>query len=190
MSSPLDKKKNAEETKFSRTADFEFKSVSRRNKLLGLWAADILGLSKSEADEFAKQTVLSDFEVHAATDITGFGLAGHALEMISGSELTFNFELENIPIFAEAEEMYKKGISTRMNKNNKEIVKNNWSFANKTEFIKKELMLDPQTNGGLLIAVPESKTPYVINALHESGIIFSSKIGYVSEFTKSKIRFF
>ncbi len=69
MSSPLDKKKNAEETKFSRTADFEFKAVSRRNKLLGLWAADILGLSKSEADEFAKQTVLSDFEEPGDEDV-------------------------------------------------------------------------------------------------------------------------
>ena len=133
--------------------------------------------------------VLSHFEVHAVTDITGFGLAGHAMEMISDSELTFNFKLENIPFFREAEEMYKKGITTRMNKNNRELVENNWSFVNKTEFIKEELMLDPQTNGGLLIAVSESKTPYVIEALHKAGIIFSSKIGYVGEFTKSKIRF-
>ncbi len=133
--------------------------------------------------------VLSHFEVHAATDITGFGLAGHAMEMISDSELTFNFKLEKIPFFREAEEMYKKGITTRMNKNNRELVENNWSFVNKTEFLKEELMLDPQTNGGLLIAVSESKTPYVLEALHKAGIISSSKIGYVGEFTKSKIRF-
>ena len=134
--------------------------------------------------------VLSDFEVHAATDITGFGLAGHALEMIFDSEITFNFELEKIPLFSEAEEMYKKGITTRMNKNNREIVENYWSFVNETELTKKELMLDPQTNGGLLIAVPESKTKDILDALHKAGIIFSSKIGYIGEFTKSKIRFF
>ncbi len=69
MSSPLDKKKKAEETKYSRTADFEFKSIARRNKLLGLWAAEIMGLSKSEAEKFAKETVLSDFEEPGDDDV-------------------------------------------------------------------------------------------------------------------------
>ena len=69
MSSPLDKKKKAEETKYSRNADFEFKAVARRNKLLGLWAAEILGLSKSESEAFAKETVLSDFEEPGDDDV-------------------------------------------------------------------------------------------------------------------------
>ncbi|PPR76817.1 MAG: hypothetical protein CFH01_01820 [Alphaproteobacteria bacterium MarineAlpha2_Bin1] len=69
MTSPLDKKKSAEETKYSRTADFEFKAISRRNKLLGLWAAEILGLSKIESEEFARQTVLSDFEEPGDEDV-------------------------------------------------------------------------------------------------------------------------
>lgn len=69
MSSPLDNKKKAEETKYSRTADFEFKVVARRNKLLGLWAAGILGLSKSESEIFAKETVLSDFEEPGDEDV-------------------------------------------------------------------------------------------------------------------------
>ena len=69
MSSPLDKKKKAEETKFSIDADFEFKAIARRNKLLGFWAAGILGLSKNEAESFAKETVLSDFEEPGDNDV-------------------------------------------------------------------------------------------------------------------------
>ncbi len=133
--------------------------------------------------------VLENFDVHAATDITGFGLAGHSLEMISNSKLTFNFELEKIPVLCEAEEMYKKGITTRMNKNNRKIVENDWIFAKNTEFFKEELMLDPQTNGGLLVAVPESETTSILEALHNAGVKSSARIGHISKFTKSKIIF-
>ena len=69
MSSPLDKKKKAEEAKYSRNADFEFKAIARRNKLLGLWAAGILGLSKPESEDFVKQTILSDFEEPGDNDV-------------------------------------------------------------------------------------------------------------------------
>ncbi len=69
MSSPLDKKEKAEETKYARNADFEFKIIARRNKLLGLWVADILGLTKEDAESLAKETVMSDFEEPGDQDV-------------------------------------------------------------------------------------------------------------------------
>ena len=142
----------------------------------------LLELNKKAAE------VLANFEIHAATDVTGFGLAGHAMEMLSGSGLTFHFTLDKIPIFREAMEMYNRGVTTRANKNNRVLVENNWSFKEK-DLIKEELMLDPQTNGGLLVATPESKTQSIIDALHEAGVKHSARIGYISKFTKTKIHF-
>ena len=143
----------------------------------------LLELNKKAAE------VLSNFEIHAVTDVTGFGLAGHTMEMIASSELTFNFILDKIPIMSEAKEMYEHGVTTRVNRNNRIMVENNWSFINEIDITKEELMLDPQTNGGLLVAVPESKTLSVLDALHEAGVKNSAIIGYISKFNKSKIIF-
>ena len=85
--------------------------------------------------------------------------------------------------------MYENGISTRANRSNRMLVENNWSFVKDRDLIKEELMLDPQTNGGLLVAVPESKTQSILDALHKAGVKNSSRIGYISKFTKSKISF-
>ena len=90
----------------------------------------------------------------------------------------------------DAEEMYKKGITTRANNNNRIIVENSWNFVNKIDLIKEEIMLDPQTNGGLLIAVPESKSKIILNALHDSGLVKATRIGFVSKFNKAKLCFY
>ncbi|HBL56793.1 MAG TPA: selenide, water dikinase SelD, partial [Deltaproteobacteria bacterium] len=75
-------------------------------KALGDCLDSLIELNKTAAE------VLAKFEIHAATDITGFGFAGHALEMLPGSELTFNFSLDEIPILSEAGEMYERGVTT------------------------------------------------------------------------------
>ena len=69
MSSPFDKREKAAEAKYVHDADMAFKVNARRNKLLGLWAADLIGLSEHEAEAFAKQTVLSDFEEPGQEDV-------------------------------------------------------------------------------------------------------------------------
>jgi len=152
-------------------------------KALNECIESLLELNKKAAE------VLANFEIHAATDVTGFGLAGHAIEMISSSELSFHIEFDSIPILSEAKEMYKHGISTRANKNNRKLVENDWCFVNERDLIKEELMLDPQTNGGLLVAVPESKTESIINALHDVGLKHAAKIGHIGKFSKTKIHF-
>ena len=69
MSSPLDKVKKAQEAKYARDADIEFKINARRNKLIGLWAADLIGLNDNDALIFAKDVVLSDFEEPGQEDV-------------------------------------------------------------------------------------------------------------------------
>jgi len=133
--------------------------------------------------------LMADFEIHAATDITGFGFAGHALEMIPGDELTLNFTLDKIPFFREASKMYLNGITTRVNKFNREMVEQHWSFPHESKFEQQELLLDPQTSGGLLFAVPGDQSASVISALHNAGITSSKQVGFVSKFKIAKLIF-
>ena len=137
----------------------------------------------------AAAEVMGDFEIHAATDITGFGFAAHALEMAQGENLTLNFTLDKIPFYGEASQMYFNGISTRVNKINREMVKKHWTFIDETRTEKQELLLDPQTSGGLLFAVHRDQSSSVISALHNAGVTDSEQVGYVSKFKTSKLIF-
>ena len=133
--------------------------------------------------------LMADFEIHAATDITGFGFAGHALEMVPGDEMTMNFTLDKIPFFREASQMYLNGITTRVNKFNREMVEQHWSFPHESKFEQQELLLDPQTSGGLLFAVPGDQSASVISALHNAGVTSSKQVGFVSKFKIAKLIF-
>jgi selenide,water dikinase len=152
-------------------------------KALGECLDSLIVLNKTAAEVFA------NFEIHAATDITGFGFAGHALEMLSGPDLSFNITLDAIPIMNEAREMYERGVTTGVNQTNRTLVENNWNFAEGFSTTQQELMLDPQTSGGLLVAVPEAQTLSILKALHDAGVTASAQIGYVSNFNESKLCF-
>jgi hypothetical protein len=65
----FDDRENAFENKYAHDAEMQFKADARRNKLLGLWAAELLGKSGSEADEYAKEVVKSDFEEAGHEDV-------------------------------------------------------------------------------------------------------------------------
>lgn len=65
----FDNRKEAAEKRFAHDAELQFKAGARRNKLLGLWAAGLLGLSGAEADAYAKSVVMSDFEEAGDEDV-------------------------------------------------------------------------------------------------------------------------
>ena len=67
--STFDDRENAFETKFAHDAEMQFKAEARRNKLLGLWAADLMGKTGEEADNYAKEVVKSDFEEAGDEDV-------------------------------------------------------------------------------------------------------------------------
>ncbi|MEX0339561.1 MAG: DUF1476 domain-containing protein [Arenibacterium sp.] len=67
--STLDERENAFEAKFAHDEEMMFKAVARRNKLLGLWAAELLGKTGDDANEYAKSVVLSDFEEAGHEDV-------------------------------------------------------------------------------------------------------------------------
>ena len=67
--SGFDERENAFEGQYAHDQEMEFKAVARRNKLLGLWAAELMGISGDEADAYAKEVVLADFEEAGHEDV-------------------------------------------------------------------------------------------------------------------------
>lgn len=128
----------------------------------------------------AAETLLN-FEVHAATDVTGFGLLGHALEMASASKMTLQLEFNRIPQMAEAMKMYKKGIRTGSNNANRQLVEAHVQWKGQLSAIEQEFLMDPQTSGGLLVAIPAEQENEALSALHQAGVHHATKIGQVVE---------
>ncbi len=130
-------------------------------------------------NDVAMETALN-FEVHACTDITGFGILGHLLEISLGCDAKVVVDYKALPIYPYALEMYQKGETTGSNKGNRNMVERH-RFEIQTSLSKQEesLLFDPQTSGGLLLSVPESQSSDLINDLKTSGITVAQKIGKV-----------
>jgi len=115
--------------------------------------------------------------VKALTDVTGFGLLGHLLEMCEGSGLTAIIEYNKIPVFNEALDYIAKGCIPGG-------TKRNWSsFGDKIKLQteeQKNILCDPQTSGGLLIAVENSTIPELEDLL-ESRNLISQSFGYLKD---------
>lgn len=124
--------------------------------------------------------VLRGFEVHAVTDVTGFGLAGHVLEIAQGSGVTCVLDLDALPIFDEALACYKQGVTTGANAANRELVAPQARFARQLPAWREEIVFDPQTSGGLLAAVPGHQTKQLLAALADAGVEDAREVGRVT----------
>lgn len=133
----------------------------------------LIDLNRRAAD------ILANYTVHAATDITGFGLSGHAMEMAQGSRTTLEIAVEHLPIMDEALEMYRKGMSTGVNSHNRQLVAAQAEIAANLPTWHEEILFDPQTSGGLLAAIPKHQAEAVIKDLHAGGVPRAVRIGRV-----------
>ena len=129
--------------------------------------------------------IMAEFEIHAATDVTGFGLAGHCFEMAKGSGVTIEIDLNRVPIMKEALEMYKKGMNTGVNRHNEKLVQESLRFDADLPAWHREVVYDPQTSGGLLAAVPEIHGDGLVKALRDVGVQSACIIGQVKTFQDS-----
>lgn len=126
--------------------------------------------------------VMADFDIHAATDVTGFGLAGHGLEMAEGSDKTLRFDIDTVPLMDEALAVYQRGMSTGVNVVNRQLVEDKWSFERQLPFWHQEIFVDPQTSGPLLVALPESQADALVEALHKAEITVACRVGQVLDY--------
>jgi len=133
----------------------------------------IASLSKA-----AIETALA-FEVHSCTDITGFGILGHTYEMAKGSRARIELDYGRLPFHPHAREMYGKGETTGSNKGNRKIVDGAWEKKRQLSREEEELLFDPQTAGGLLLAVPAAQADELVGKLKLAGVEDAVRIGEV-----------
>jgi selenide,water dikinase len=116
---------------------------------------------------------------HAATDITGFGLAGHAFEMAEGSQVTLVIHLSQLPLLAGAESLARRPYLTRASTTNASYVATSLRVEGKPEAVRLEFFYDAQTSGGLLISVPAERADALVANAQARGATATAIIGEV-----------
>jgi selenide,water dikinase len=107
--------------------------------------------------------------VRGATDVTGFGLAGHALAMARSSGVTLRIDYEALPHYAAFFPLIDRGVTTASTKPNRQNVAGSYEEQVTLSQAQSDLLFDPQTSGGLLLAVAPSEAVDLVERLRESG---------------------
>ncbi len=126
--------------------------------------------------------------VNACTDITGFGLLGHAAEMIECREVGMVINSASLPYFPAFKELAEAGMIPGGLNRNRDFRKDMVDIDSNIPKFMQDLLYDPQTSGGLLIAVPEGKSQRLLEKLHKNGVTEAAVIGEVTAENKGRIR--
>ena len=127
----------------------------------------------------ATATAMLKYEVHAATDITGFGLAGHASKLAQGSAVTLVIEESDLPLLPGVIELVREGMIPGGGKRNRDFYGRFVKISDEIADEMAEIVFDPQTSGGLLIALPESDAIKLLADLHQQGNPDAAIVGKV-----------
>ncbi len=154
-------------------------STALKQGLLENERIDILVKTMSALNKTAAET-MARFEVHSCTDITGFGLLGHLLEMMRGSAASAVLSYESIPTLPGAMDMASAGIIPGGTNDNFSYTENHVEYEETLSRTKRLIVNDAQTSGGLLIAVSECDTEPLLKQLKSAGLDSASIIGRVN----------
>lgn len=116
--------------------------------------------------------------IHAATDITGFGLAGHSMQLAKGSKVSLDINFSQLPIFNLAYDSLKREHLTKAHRTNKEYTKDH-VLTKSLDAIQEQLLYDPQTSGGLLLAVDPKQAARVLSQI-KNNFLSANIIGEVT----------
>ncbi|HTR03842.1 MAG TPA: selenide, water dikinase SelD [Thermoanaerobaculia bacterium] len=131
---------------------------------------------------------MEGFDVHAVTDVTGFGLLGHAHEMMAASGTTAEFSMARVPFLSEARRLAAEGVAPGGSKNNAKNLRvrtNLGAGVSDEEFL---LVCDAQTSGGLLVALPEAEAERYAARCRAAGAPAASVVGRVLEPGETTLR--
>ena len=131
--------------------------------------------------------LMQEVGVSACTDITGFGLLGHAGEMIEGTDVGMVIDSAAVPYFSEAKGLAETGMIPGGLHRNRDFRKGMVDMADSIPQYLQDILFDPQTSGGLLISVPEAKAASLLEKLHGEGVTEAAIIGEVAAENKGRI---
>ncbi len=121
--------------------------------------------------------VMQAIGANSCTDVTGFGLLGHAFEMAKASNVTFEILSENVPLLPDLISLVDQKMLTRGDKNNRTYVGDTIRFDERVTGQMQSILFDPQTAGGLLISMEKQKANYFLDNVKDAKII-----GHVKHF--------
>ena len=156
-----------------------------------LLAADMRGKAKARwvmaaiahmiASNAKAAQILRQHGVHAATDVTGFGLIGHLIEMVRASDVDATLAIDRLPLLEGARETVARGIFSSLQPQNVRLRRAIRELATVAEHPLYPMLFDPQTSGGLLAAVPLAEAELCVAALRAAGYAAAEIIGFVAE---------
>jgi len=144
--------------------------------------ASMIALNRSAS------TIMRRFPVHACSDVTGFGLLGHAYEMASGSGVTIAIDAAALPLLPGARRLAGAGTLTGGCRRNREYLTGRMAIDTSVGDALTEVALDPQTSGGLLIALPRDQAPQLVDALHAGGVEHAAIVGHATTLGDASVR--
>jgi len=139
--------------------------------------SEVTHLMASLNREAAK--IISNFNVSACTDVTGFGLLGHLAEMVCESRMSVRVFSEQVPGIAEALEFASMGLIPAGAYKNREFREPMITIAETVERSRQDILFDPQTSGGLLISASVHQADDLVESLKNAGIAESAQIGEI-----------
>ncbi|GAX89976.1 selenophosphate synthetase [Effusibacillus lacus] len=128
------------------------------------------------------------FTVHACTDITGFGLLGHAAEMARGACVGIEIDAKSVPMLPDAYSLAEQGIIPGGSLRNYEWLADDLEYAESIDEVTRKILCDAVTSGGLLLSVPAEEADALVEALKKNGVEDAVVIGRVVEEHSKKIR--
>lgn len=129
---------------------------------------------------------MDNYQVNACTDITGFGLLGHAMEIAEGSGTGITIERKAVPVLPKTRELAEQNIIPGGSKKNHKWLSGRIQYEN-IDDVDQVILCDAITSGGLLITVPESEAEPLLNDLKSKGVEWASIIGTVTEQNPGRI---
>ena len=125
--------------------------------------------------------------VHACTDVTGFGLLGHAGEMVEGTDVGMLIQSSDVPFFPEAKDLAEMGMIPGGLHRNRDFRKDMVAMGENVPQYLEDILFDPQTSGGLLISLPAAEAESLLERMHDAGIDDAAIIGEVVSQPTGKI---
>jgi selenide,water dikinase len=160
-------------------------TTAAKGRLAGEKASETVAQSMAALNKTASEVMLR-IGVNACTDITGFGLLGHACEMIQDSEVGFKIRSVSVPIFPETLSLARMGMIPGGTSRNKEFRAKMVDAVGLGD-VMLDILFDPQTSGGLLISVSPDKAGLLLSALKEAGVADAAIVGEVVSHPKQRI---
>jgi selenide,water dikinase len=130
---------------------------------------------------FSGAEVMKKYNIKGATDVTGYGLAGHALKMARASNVSLELNLNKVPLIGDTFRLVDEGCIPGASFRNLDFVENDYYLRSDLNYSLKMIAMDAQTSGGLLMCVPAEVSENVLSDLHKAGLTKSSVIGKVTE---------